>query len=398
MNISTNNYYLLQNGKPFFWLADTWWYGMTSRMRLPIFRKLAKLRAKQGFNVIQIVIGIPPETNDYGMPLNEAYFDEVEKRLNILWDNNLIPCVVGGWGHHIDVLGETKIKQIWGRILQLIKNKPAVLCLCGEADIFPTKTRFFKKLLLKNRLKKWGRIASYIKENDREHLLTVHIQSRISARKLFKNASWLDINSIQSGHSKDMAGFMRSILEEESKEKLPIINLEPWYEGILGNFDEYYQRIAFWFCILSGANGHSYGAHGVWQMADGDNFMRHWGNSDWKTSIQFTGAKQLGLARKFIERYDWWKLKPELNIDTKLWKNDALNRPIAAKIGSEQMFIYFPDFRNADNSLITFPNILKAVWVNPVNLQIIKISKTTNIQIPKNYKNKDILCVLSFDR
>ena len=43
-------------------LADTWWYAMTARLGDEEFLALIDLRANQGFNAAQVVVGIPPET------------------------------------------------------------------------------------------------------------------------------------------------------------------------------------------------------------------------------------------------------------------------------------------------------------------------------------------------
>ena len=94
--------------------------------------------------------------------------------------------------------------------------------------------------------------------------------------------------------------------------KKPIINLEPWYEGIAENFGPKHQRIAFWYSVLSGATGHGYGAHGIWQAAGkADNFMRHWGKSSFETALGYQGAAQIGNGRKFVlKNIDWTELKP----------------------------------------------------------------------------------------
>ena len=48
-----------EDGTPFFWLGDTWWMGLCSRMRWPEdFQQLAADRVKKGFTVIQIIAGL----------------------------------------------------------------------------------------------------------------------------------------------------------------------------------------------------------------------------------------------------------------------------------------------------------------------------------------------------
>ena len=152
------------DGLPFFWLADTWWYGMTRRMPMPVFKKMAADRRKKGFTVIQVVVGVPPEIeafspdagNSGGLPfhpdktLNLAYFREVDRKIKHLVDSGLVPCIVGGWGGQIDSLGVRAIKQLWKEIVDRYAKYPVVFCVCGEADIFsiPTKPILNKLLSL----------------------------------------------------------------------------------------------------------------------------------------------------------------------------------------------------------------------------------------------------------
>jgi len=205
--------------------------------------------------------------------------------------------------------------------------------MSGEADLFPAQSRspwsrivtqFFSrnKKSLSSRLQNWQRVAEHIKTRDSIHLLTVHIQSRTSARSLFQSPAWLDINSIQSGHSYDSLQFMIDEISKESEKSMPIINLEPWYEGIRDSFYGRDQLVAHWACMLSGAAGHSYEAHGIWQMADGDDFQGHWGNSNWNKSMKFEGATLVGSAVKQI-REIWHKHTVSSDLD-KLVPDDIM--------------------------------------------------------------------------
>src|SRR3989344_1846965 len=64
IRLSKNKRYLIdEKGKPFFWLADTWWYGMTARTSWEDFKTLVADRKKKGFTVIQTVVGVPPEVD-----------------------------------------------------------------------------------------------------------------------------------------------------------------------------------------------------------------------------------------------------------------------------------------------------------------------------------------------
>ena len=47
---------------PFFWLGDTWWMGLTKRLRWPEdFEALTNDRVQKGFTVVQIVAGLYPD-------------------------------------------------------------------------------------------------------------------------------------------------------------------------------------------------------------------------------------------------------------------------------------------------------------------------------------------------
>ncbi|MBA1419386.1 MAG: DUF4038 domain-containing protein [Epsilonproteobacteria bacterium] len=67
LHISDDKSYLeTQEGKPFFWLADTWWMGLSERLSYPKdFHRLTKDRKEKGFSVIQLVIGLFPDMDDF---------------------------------------------------------------------------------------------------------------------------------------------------------------------------------------------------------------------------------------------------------------------------------------------------------------------------------------------
>lgn len=416
IQLSPNKKYLVRDdGTPFFWLADTWWYGMTRRMNFEIFKKLAKKRKRQGFSVIQIVVGIPPETepfskdasNDGGHPftknwqVNANYFREVDEKIKYLVHTGLIPCLVGNWGNHIEKTGVENMKKFWEEIVKRYASYPVIFCLTGEVDKFSAVKTIFSNYFLQRRLRKWSGIAKYVKQIDTcHHLLTVHVQSQQSARQLFSDPAWLDFNSIQSGHSKDRAAFMIETILTESKKSRPIINLEPWYEGILDNFGAQEQRYAFWTCILSGAKGHTYGAHGIWQMSTkNDDYQNHWGHSNWEEAANFKGAEQLGKAKKFLEKFAWWHLTPCLEIISPHWTKSDTDGAVAAHIENKYIFIYLPKININDLCFLNLDGFTSGtLWqINPQTMQIIKksqcLDRKLRLAFPKHQKNHDLLLV-----
>lgn len=392
---SPNHRYLTYaDGTPFFWLADTWWYAGTSRMTKPILHTLLRNRRKKGFTVILLVVGAPPEVdprssqaaNEGGTAfqkdgsLNSAYFDEINTVIRATLDAGLVPCLVGSWGHHIDRLGVEAMKYLWDEIITRWGRLPVIFCLTGEADGFLQET-ITSRILRPNtalaaRLAKWQEVARYIKQKDtNNHLLTVHPQRKRLASELFPDPSWLDIDTIQSGHTRENAGFLVSAALAAHHRLRPFINIEPWYEGIMGNFGPSYQRFAFWMSILAGAKGYTYGAHGIWQLAKGDNFMSHWGKSDWHTAVKYKGSTQVGLAKKFLDAYPWWTMQPSLDIIQPSWNTSHPFSPLAAKDREQRIWIYVPIAKKTSTYSIHIPNHRLPVsirWIHPSTMRIIK--------------------------
>jgi hypothetical protein len=158
----------------------------------------------------------------------------------------------------------------------------------------------------------------------------------------------------------------------------PIINLEPWYEGILGQFWEADQRYAFWMCLLAGAAGHSYGAHGLWQMSThADCFRAEWGRADWREAAQLPGAAQLGLAKRLLSAWRWWELEPQPEAITPRWGPGHETWPLLAIVGGRDRLAYLPVCgKPYAATLHHLPAnvIFAASWFNPRTGQEIEIT------------------------
>jgi hypothetical protein len=60
VHLSANRrYFAHADGTPFFWLAESWWHAMSSRLTMDGFRALVADRAGKGFNVIQFAVANP---------------------------------------------------------------------------------------------------------------------------------------------------------------------------------------------------------------------------------------------------------------------------------------------------------------------------------------------------
>src|SRR5262245_47254333 len=113
-------------GLPCF-LADTWWFALTSRLPDDRFAELARLRAAQGFTAVQLVVGIPPEVGPGnasaageagpawfpGGRANRAYLDRAREKIQYLNSVGLTAVVYGCWGHQLAWLGVPGATAWW---------------------------------------------------------------------------------------------------------------------------------------------------------------------------------------------------------------------------------------------------------------------------------------------
>ena len=128
-------------------------------------------------------------------------------------------------------------------------------------SINKTEDRLFQK-------KGWTEVARYLRTIDPYHH-PVSIHPTDAARQQVEDASVLDFDMLQTGHS-DRASIPSTInlvrASRVAQPAMPTINSEVCYEGILGTCFEDIQRFMVWSCLLSGTAGHTYGANGIWQI------------------------------------------------------------------------------------------------------------------------------------
>ncbi len=326
-------------------------------------------------------------------------------------EHGLVPCLVGGWGHQMDSVGEERFSLFWKEIIRRFSKYPVVWCLTGEVDIGtpslhpsysflkqvvsrlpePVKVSlrtlkhslFIRPLIstpvtserVSQQILSWKKVAEALKDEDKTNkLLLVHPNTQQASSAILGQPTWLDVDSIQSGHDPGSRLFMVSEAYQRSKQKI-FVNLEPIYEGILGNDDPELQRYAFWMSILAGAKGHSYGAEGLWNMRTADQFLSHWGSTVWNEALQRPGAEQLGKAIKWLEEsVEWWTLQPSLNAITPHWNNtqESIHLPLCAKTANGTIVCYFPKKRQAKYYVWNDVSKVELTWIDPCTMTLVE--------------------------
>jgi uncharacterized protein DUF4038/uncharacterized protein DUF5060 len=366
LRVSENRRYLEHlDGAPFFWLGDTWWMGLCKRLGWPgEFQQLTADRVAKGFTVIQIVAGLYPDmgafdergANEAGFPweadyarINPAYFDMADLRIDYLVRNGLAPCVVGCWGYHLPWLGVEKMKQHWRNLVARWGAHPVVWCLSGEGSM-PYYLSDQKEEDAAFQKAGWTELGRYLRQIDPyRRLATIHPGT--SARDIVEDQGILDFDMLQTGHGdrKSLANTVTRVTGSYASEpRMPVLNSEVCYEGIGEACRQEVQRLMFWTCMLSGACGHTYGANGIWQVNRRERpygpspHGMAWGHTPWDEAARLPGSASLGMAKRLLERYRWWRFQPHPEWVDPHWTSDDYVMAYAAGVPGEVRVVYIP--------------------------------------------------------
>jgi hypothetical protein len=363
------------DGTPFLWLGDTWWKGLCDRITWEGFQQLTADRKAKGFSVVQIIGGGPfPDEplfddrwkNEGGMPyekdferLNPAYFDYADRRIKHLVENGMVPAMVGGWGWNTVCISNETIggrekwfNRHWRYLIARYGAYPVIWIVAGEM-----------------RHPYLNDLAKYVRTNDPyKHLTAMHppgVPEMQSGRKVVVDETLVDFDFLQTAHN-DWASAPITVSQVTSSYSktppMPVVNGEVVYEWHKNQGRQDIQRFMFWTCMLNGAAGHTYGAGGIWQMnSETVHGSTAYETIPWHVAMHYPGSAQLGLGKKLLEEYPWWRFEPhpewvEPHSTTLLephagWYDNhqkwaelksRWDLPYAAGISGEVRFIYIP--------------------------------------------------------
>ncbi len=346
------------DGTPFFWLGDTWWKCLCQRMTWEGFKELTADRKAKGFSVVQIVCGPYPDegflepslANEGGLPyesikfdrVNPKYFDYVDRRLKHLVDAGIAPAIVGAWGrgdcNSMQAIGAAGLKRHWRHLVARYSAYPVFWILAGE---IPEETKWGQG--------PWAEVATYLRSIDPYHrLLTCHTGH--GRRGAPGDSQMIDFDMVGGNHDERVAVDAKTLAIVSTayakNPPMPVLVGETCYEGHMQQGFGDVQRRMFWGSILSGAAGHTYGAAGIWHASvegdpgcasgafGGQKVKRVYDWTTWREGMNYPGATQLGIGKKLLEQYPWWRFEPHPE-----WTG---TNGIAAGIPGEVRFIYQP--------------------------------------------------------
>ena len=364
----SGRYFEHEDGTPFFWLADSWWTGMTTRLAWPDgFQLLADDRAEKGFSVIQFASGFPCDmpafaergANEAGHPwtfgfetINPAYFDLVDLRIGWLVRLGMVPNVVGSWGYYLPLMGVEKMKQHWRYLIARYGAYPVVWTLGGEVTL-PWYLAEDKAAAREAQQRGWAEVAGYIEQTDPYgRVLTVHPGPSSGDLQPIPDMDPVDLVMLQTGHQDYSVA--RETLEDLREVHVrypdrPMLIGEACFEGMNGGgCGAKIQRFLFWTSMLNEAAGHSYGADAIWQMntrerSFGPSPLGHvWGNAPWEEAYRWPGAAAVATGKRILERLPWWRLEAHPEWVEPSADLDDVYAPYAAGIPGELVVLYLP--------------------------------------------------------
>jgi hypothetical protein len=277
IRVSDNHRYLVtQEGRPFFYLADTAW-GLFNMTREDIDVYL-KDRAAKKFDVIQAIAAYwsgLDRPNPYGATVflkgkaeaNPEYFKNVDYAVDKANSLGMYVAIVAIWGktyvnEKTSVLDKDSAFN-YGKFLGTRYRDKRVIFVLG-GDWYPEGTEDI-----------WRALAAGIGAGDGgTHLKTYHPTGIQSSSRWFQNDAWLDFNMVQSRHIVLNRSYDLIAQDWDKTPVKPVVEGESTYEGIVDDLVTYkpgvpiiqaqdVRRVAY-CAVLAGAAGYAYGSQGVW--------------------------------------------------------------------------------------------------------------------------------------
>ncbi len=328
LKISENKrFFVTADGQPFFWLGDTTWE-LFHRLNREEAVRLIENRAARKFNVLQSVaiaeLDGHSDPNAYGHlpfidldvtkpavlagPEND-YWDHVDFIVREANAHGLYVGFLPTWGRywHDRIQGGKPLftaanAEVYGEWLgRRYRDAGLVWILGGDRSVDNEEQRAILRAMAKGL--RYGDGGS--------HLMTFHPPGGNGSSTWFHEDDWLDFNLRQNGHAAEFTGKYSNTRKDYDRTPVkPVLDGEPLYEDhpVAFNASQFGHSVAgdvrraFYWDVFTGACGHTYGHHSVWQMFDPkrgkpiNNPLM-----PWSEAIAQPGAAQMQFGRALME-------------------------------------------------------------------------------------------------
>ena len=359
--VSPNRHFLqYQDGRPFFWLADTAWL-LFEKLDRENTLKYLEDRRRKGFTVVQAVLlhgadelspdGSPALVDsDPGKPnLKEhGYWDHVDWVVDRAAEKGMYVAMVPAWGSLVKAgqlnAGNAALYATF--LARRYREKPNIFWILGgdvrgdqNADV-------------------WRLMGRTLKAEDPHHLITFHPFGRTQSSMWFHNEPWLDFNMFQSGHQRydqDTSSphnfgedNWRYVRDDYSREPAkPVVDGEPSYEGIPQGLHDTSQpywtdaecrRYAYW-SVFAGAFGHTYGDNAVMQFyRPGIDKGSYGPKQSWSDALRDPGSGEMQFLKRLMLSRPYFERVPEQSLIA--GQNGTRHDYVIATRGASYLFAY----------------------------------------------------------
>jgi len=393
LKVSENRHFLVfEDGQPFFYLGDTAWE-LFHRLNREDAERYLKNRADKKFTVIQAVVlaeldGLnaanpyghkPLEGNDPTKP-NEEYFKHVDWIVGKAEELGLFIGMLPTWGDKWNKkwgvgpeIFNPQNAEAYGEWLgRRYKDRAIIWILGGDRPIENDAHRAIVVAM-----------ARGIRKGDAgNHLMTLHPTGGQGSSQWFHNEDWLDFNMRQNGHESNFnPRYADTKVDYDRTPVKPVIDGEPIYEDHPISFkaNEHGHSIAadvrrpLYWDLFTGACGHTYGHHSVWQMwAPGKDPINN-PLLPWHEAIDQPGAGQMQYGRLLIESRPVLTRQPDDSVivpgtvATSI-PGRGLKRLVATRDSNGTFaMVYSPAGRPFKVRMDRISGPVKAWWYNPRN-------------------------------
>jgi len=322
LKVSDNRRFLVhEDGTPFFYLGDTGWE-LLHRLTKEETEKYLENRRSKGFTVIQTVIlaeldGLNTPNAEGNMPLigndpltpNESYFLHVDWVIKKAAEKGIYIGLLPTWGDKWNSIWGTgpqifnpENAKAYGKFLgERYKNSPNIIWVLGGDR--PIEVEIQRQTICA--------MAEGLREGDGgSHLISFHPPGGQGSAKYLHTEPWLDFNMRQNGHAISYTERYYSTYEDYRMEPpKPVIDGEPVYEDHPVDFKPDQNghstaadvRRPLYWDLFSGAFGHTYGHHSVWQMWAPGREPVNRPLMPWYEAIDQPGAGQMMYGRLLME-------------------------------------------------------------------------------------------------
>ncbi len=334
LRISENKRFLVTaDGQPFFWLGDTAWE-LFHRLNREEAERYLTNRAERGFNVIQAVAlaelegladpnpyGHTPLANNDPTQPNEAYFAHVDW---IVARANALGMYVGflptwgdkwnrKWGTGPEIFTAANAEAYGAWLGRRYKDASIIWILGGDRPVESAAHTDITRAM-----------ARGLRAGDGgAHLMTFHPTGGNGSSTWFHDDGWLDFNMRQNGHVTEFTGrYDQTRADYDRTPVKPVLDGEPIYEDhpISFNAKQFGHSIAsdvrrpLYWNLFTGAFGHTYGHHSVWQMWTAERKPINAPLMPWHEAIEQPGAAQMRHGRALMESRPFLTRVPDPDI------------------------------------------------------------------------------------